>query len=1479
MSQCKKFAPNIFHKTKCSNCFRQKEEHTAEALECNRASRSVARSGYLFVAPDWDFSVPLNRTKRWQRRWFVLYDDGELSYSVDEHPDTVPQGSVDMSKVLEVTGAEQITGHPHSLALTGPDRVTFVKAASREDARWWAELLAVFPRRHKRNATFPGGRASPSLPQLGRSASPQPPRARHLSYIGPSTRTNFTSTTYKEDRCAGSRIIVSPKVSTNIVTPTSSWLIEPNRLIEAKLPRTDYVTASLPPFGVKLKDEDIACPSRAKEKFKDLATALTNHSPETAVAVPVEGQLNLKKGWLWCREKSVENDWLRRWWVLCEQTLRAYTDQDDQSFPEITIELPTISGITEVATDVRIRSSWVQALRKALPIIDSPPAPATPRSCLFSSDEEYRTASEGGRRDSEDWGDMPSSPPSPKTIFAKAKDKSRLRNKLPKSQSKQSTVDSIPTDETDGYKQSDEIEIKNTVNKQAVEIDGLKQQLSCAVNKMHNLEIQLARYKELQSETAAREQQTTELVKKLEKVESSMNQKLKQVEEKYNYDQKMLHSQLTEAKQFIERMQDKCLNLKRELQVREKITSNLQSELDCLNEKYCKTQQENDHLSKKLQEIENKSYRRKRLNSLTELVDINQDSSLESLSHAELIEQCLDLRNRLETAVIEIKAMKKELRESHVKYDRLELETVGLKNNLQMLEQEGLAQSALMADRVQDLTMKLATAEKQARNLKSKLQDSREKRRSLSLKGRESISINKEIEDKIAELETKIVALEKNKSRRKHRRERSSERMSPIENKFQQRIRRKSLDSVTSFEPIKLFMRLHNLERKITNVTSSNESLNYSEVKTDERGSTNLYAECVILAAIEKLVDSDSIVRQLENVLKEKLYKLLEKRTTLMKSGQLNDKAKLEILAEKIAYENIILARIHQALSVSNFSDKSTGHFIRDATETMNLLCNLNEKLHDIRKKEVPQFRNSVDHLTKILTKRLLIAADSSGLKKPVCNFAPALSYLEEKQTEISCLMDTYKLNKLPQLADALALQTISSSNSDTNCNLTSVSNDIIDEVRAMTKEIMDCELVETEISHVMMKTAQLYEDKYSTEQSYLFTFFAYERATLELWAESVQMQLEMELCKNIEELKKTFNRSLNKFQKEDWKKKELQRSSTNVRTLLLEFADVISHKSLIDARINVLKSKYKVVDSDVLDSSDPMLLVCLHNESLSNNLEELGLLDISQTLEAEFKCMLTEYKIECEKSLTRMDLFGIKKILQDLSIQILDLVNYCLGKTIEPLKPIDSTEDIYNQYQQLTKDLAVIKQSIIYIKNTTRSDIGEERLPLYLGTEYLNQVEHLRSAYRRILEECDNRKQQANLESLQVLCEQVLVAMEHWHRKTLQELREQHTRELQVLQKDKEQALAEETQATLAALDAMRKAHEAEVQREVARFKQDFARQQQDELLELTERLSVKCLEAAALEEQLGSVTRQLAHAQQHILQLEKNPQLSLQN
>jgi len=180
-AECRKFAPNIFNKSKCSACFRLKEDHSASAIELNKASRKISKCGYLFVAPDWDFSNPINRTKRWQRRWFVLYDDGELTYSVDDHPETIPQACIDMNKVMEVARADEVTGNPHSVAITAPERVHFVKGTCKEESNWWLEVLQIFPRssvktgRAKRNATFPGGIATTYIAQYSGMALQTPP--------------------------------------------------------------------------------------------------------------------------------------------------------------------------------------------------------------------------------------------------------------------------------------------------------------------------------------------------------------------------------------------------------------------------------------------------------------------------------------------------------------------------------------------------------------------------------------------------------------------------------------------------------------------------------------------------------------------------------------------------------------------------------------------------------------------------------------------------------------------------------------------------------------------------------------------------------------------------------------------------------------------------------------------------------------------------------------------------------------------------------------------------------------------------------------------------------------------------------------------------------------------------------------------------------------------------------------------------------
>lgn len=134
---------------------------------------------------------------------------------------------------------------------------------------------------------------------------------------------------------------------------------------------------------------------------------------------------------------------------------------------------------------------------------------------------------------------------------------------------------------------------------------------------------------------------------------------------------------------------------------------------------------------------------------------------------------------------------------------------------------------------------------------------------------------------------------------------------------------------------------------------------------------------------------------------------------------------------------------------------------------------------------------------------------------------------------------------------------------------------------------------------------------------------------------------------------------------------------------------------------------------------------------------------------------------------------------------------------------------------------------------------------------------------------------------------------MESSHKRIISEMDIKHKEEIERLLREKEVALAEETQATLQALESMRKAHQNEVQREVQRFKQEFLRQinsdnrdhfeaiaaqkeekeleeVRQEILSLSEKYSLKCVEAIALEEKLRGTHQKLRQAQQVIKSLE---------
>ncbi|XP_072277223.1 TRIO and F-actin-binding protein isoform X2 [Pyxicephalus adspersus] len=144
-----------------------------------------------------------------------------------------------------------------------------------------------------------------------------------------------------------------------------------------------------------------------------------------------------------------------------------------------------------------------------------------------------------------------------------------------------------------------------------------------------------------------------------------------------------------------------------------------------------------------------------------------------------------------------------------------------------------------------------------------------------------------------------------------------------------------------------------------------------------------------------------------------------------------------------------------------------------------------------------------------------------------------------------------------------------------------------------------------------------------------------------------------------------------------------------------------------------------------------------------------------------------------------------------------------------------------------------------------------------------------------------------------QATCEYSLSQMESSHKQLLSELQRHHEWEIQRLQQEKDQLLAEEAAATASVIEAIRAAHKEELQREVEKARtfqhggssvnEMLRRQHQSdmealrrELQTLSERYSQKCLEIGALNQAAAERERELQRCQQEAQELELNNRLS---
>ncbi|XP_029293975.1 myosin phosphatase Rho-interacting protein-like [Cottoperca gobio] len=147
---CNKFQANIFNKSKCQNCFKSRELHLLNDHDMEQAKPIYG--GWLCLAPEGtDFANPMQRSRKWQRRFFILYEDGSLSFALDELPSTLPQGTVNVNVCTELTDAEPRTGQRNALCVVTPLQEIFIRGDNKEIINGWSEQLAVYLRTNKQN--------------------------------------------------------------------------------------------------------------------------------------------------------------------------------------------------------------------------------------------------------------------------------------------------------------------------------------------------------------------------------------------------------------------------------------------------------------------------------------------------------------------------------------------------------------------------------------------------------------------------------------------------------------------------------------------------------------------------------------------------------------------------------------------------------------------------------------------------------------------------------------------------------------------------------------------------------------------------------------------------------------------------------------------------------------------------------------------------------------------------------------------------------------------------------------------------------------------------------------------------------------------------------------------------------------------------------------------------------------------------------
>ncbi|XP_074551919.1 uncharacterized protein LOC141809021 isoform X2 [Halichoeres trimaculatus] len=350
-SPCNKFQENIFNKSKCQNCFKPREVHLLNDKSLEQV-RPVY-GGWLCLAPEGtDFENPVHRSRKWQRRFFILYEDGCLSFALDEQPSTLPQGTMNLTVNSDVSDAEARTGQRNALCISTPQQEVYIRGDSKEIISGWSDQLSLFLHTSKQNQkkkrkVEPVASQEPSPAKMAAtdqsissSESLAESRSDLLSGNMNADRNNIKTNNQNQDlnmnQDHNGRHVGSAERMLGVDEQEDRSAVSRKRGRESR----SNTREKLPSCG----DLTQLCVSPPQRRTRSLDS-------RTSDAITTPDLLNFKKGWM-VKLDDQDEQWKKFWFVLSMNTLRFYRDSsaEESSDLEGEIELTHCFKVSEFDT-------------------------------------------------------------------------------------------------------------------------------------------------------------------------------------------------------------------------------------------------------------------------------------------------------------------------------------------------------------------------------------------------------------------------------------------------------------------------------------------------------------------------------------------------------------------------------------------------------------------------------------------------------------------------------------------------------------------------------------------------------------------------------------------------------------------------------------------------------------------------------------------------------------------------------------------------------------------------------------------------------------------------------------------------------------------------------------------------------------------------------------------------------------------------